>query len=52
MLPIFVYNGDVFKSDNAVSAELRKLLQENVTNFESKIPHNLKDWHPASDQKV
>ena len=28
--PIFVYNGDVFKSDNAVSAELKKTLQENV----------------------
>jgi hypothetical protein len=52
MPPIFVYNGDVFKSDNAVSAELRKSLQENVTKFESKIPLNSKDWHPASDQKV
>ena len=50
--PIFVYNGDVFKSDNAVSAELKKALQENVKIFESKIPEKSKDWHPGSDQKV
>lgn len=50
--PIFVYNGDVFKSDNAVSAELKKALQENVKIFESKISEKSKDWHPGSDQKV
>ena len=50
--PIFVYNGDVFKSDNAVSAELKKALQENVAEFESKITAKLKDWHPGSNQKV
>jgi hypothetical protein len=50
--PIFVYNGDVFKSDNAVSTEFKEALQENVRIFESKIPNNLRDWHPGSDQKV
>jgi Protein of unknown function (DUF4246) len=50
--PVFVYNGDVFKSDNAVSAELKKALQEKVKEFECKIPDKSRDWHPGSDQKV
>ncbi|KAF8816713.1 hypothetical protein BYT27DRAFT_7229884 [Phlegmacium glaucopus] len=35
--PIFVFNGDVFKSDNAVSAELKKALQENVPGSHEKV---------------
>ncbi|KAF8885254.1 hypothetical protein CPB84DRAFT_138098 [Gymnopilus junonius] len=50
--PIFVYNGDVFKSDYAVSGELKKELQEAVKIFEAKIPGNMKDWHPGSEGKV
>ena len=52
MPPIFVYNGDVIKSDNAVSDQLKIALQENVKIFESKIPDKLRDWHPGSNQKV
>jgi hypothetical protein len=50
--PIFVYNGDVVKSDTAVSPELKRALQEEVQRFEDAIPEKLKDWHPGSDDKV
>ncbi|KDR70069.1 hypothetical protein GALMADRAFT_76694 [Galerina marginata CBS 339.88] len=50
--PVFVYNGDVVKSDTAVSPELKKEIQEAVKKFESNIPERLKDWHPNSDEKV
>jgi hypothetical protein len=50
--PIFVYNGDVVKSDTAVSPELKQALQEEVKRFEGAIPDRLKDWHPGSDEKV
>ena len=50
--PIFVYNGDVVKSDTAVSSELKEALQEEVKRFEGAIPEKLKDWHPGSDEKV
>jgi hypothetical protein len=50
--PIFVYNGDVMKSDNAVSLELKLALQDAVLKFEAAIPHKMKDWHPGSDGKV
>ena len=50
--PTFVYNGDVYKSDVAVSPELKRSLQEAVKAFEAKIPERLKDWHPESDEKV
>jgi len=50
--PIFVYNGDVVKSDTAVSSELKQALQEEVTRFEAAIPETRKDWHPGSNGKV
>jgi len=50
--PIFVYNGDVVKSDTAVSSALKQALQEEIQRFESKVPEKLKDWHPGSDEKV
>ncbi|KAF8168447.1 hypothetical protein B0H34DRAFT_59324 [Crassisporium funariophilum] len=50
--PIVVYNGDVVKSDNAVSLDLKEALLQSITIFERKIPEKLKDWHPGSDQKV
>jgi len=50
--PIFVYNGDVMKSDTAVSSELKQALQKEVQRFESEVPEKLKDWHPGSDEKV
>ncbi|KAH9478441.1 hypothetical protein JR316_0008896 [Psilocybe cubensis] len=50
--PIIVYNGDVVKSDTALSVEFKKELQEAVTKFENSIPARLKDWHPGSDEKV
>jgi len=50
--PTFVYNGDVYKSDVAVSPELRGELQEAVKAFEAKIPERMKDWHPESDEQV
>ena len=50
--PIFVFNGDVVKSDTAVSSELKHALQEEVKRFEAAIPKHLKDWHPGSDEKV
>jgi len=50
--PLVVYNGDVVKSDTAVSAELKTALQDAVKAFEDKIPERLKDWHPGSNEKV
>lgn len=50
--PIFVYNGDVVKSDTAVSLDLKETLQKAVMKFELAIPENAKDWHPGSDGKV
>ena len=47
--PIFVYNGDVIKSDTAVSPKFKHALQEEVKRFEGTI---LKDWHPGSDERV
>ena len=50
--PLVAYNGDVVKSDTAVSAELKTALQDVVKVFEDKIPERLKDWHPGSNEKV
>lgn len=50
--PIFVYNGDVVKSDTAVSPELKQAFQEEVGRFEAAVPEKFKDWHPGSDGKV
>ncbi|KAH6891805.1 hypothetical protein BKA70DRAFT_1326180 [Coprinopsis sp. MPI-PUGE-AT-0042] len=48
---VFVYNGDVFKSDSAVPEEARLALEEHVRPLED-VPDKLKDWHPGSDGKV
>ena len=50
--PLVVYNGDVVKSDTAVSAELKTALQDAVKVFQDKVPERLKDWHPGSNEKV
>jgi hypothetical protein len=50
--PLVVYNGDVVKSDTAVSPELKTTLQDAVKVFQDKIPERLKDWHPGSEGKV
>ena len=50
--PVFVFQGDVYRSDNAVSPELNRELQEAVGEFESKIPEAKKDWHPGSNGQV
>ena len=50
--PLVVYNGDVVKSDTAVSPELKTAVQDAVKVFEDKIPERLKDWHPGSNEKV
>jgi hypothetical protein len=47
-----VYNGDVVKSDSAVSVELKTALQDAVKVFQDKVPERLKDWHPGSSEKV
>ena len=50
--PLVVYNGDVVKSDTAVSMELKTALQDAVKVFQNKVPERLKDWHPGSEEKV
>lgn len=50
--PLVVYNGDVVKSDTAVSIELKTALQDAVKVFQNKVPERLKDWHPGSNEKV
>lgn len=50
--PVRVFNGDVYKSDTALSSEFKKRLQDAVRMFEAKIPDSEKDWHPRSDEKV
>jgi Protein of unknown function (DUF4246) len=48
---IFVFNGDVVKSDKAVSLETKKALQMAVEPLEN-VPEKRKDWHPGSDERV
>lgn len=48
---VSVYNGDVVKSDTAVSDSLKAALRQAVTALED-IPVREKDWHPGSDEKV
>ncbi|CAA7267686.1 unnamed protein product [Cyclocybe aegerita] len=50
--PIVVYNGDVIKSDHALSPAFQSRLQTAVRAFEASIPERLRDWHPGSDGKV
>jgi len=49
---IRVYNGDVIKSDYAVSLEWKFDLQKAISKLEANIPSRLRDWHPGSDEKV
>jgi hypothetical protein len=46
---IRVYNGDVYKSDTAVSEETKLALQKAVRVLED-IPAAQKDWRPGSDE--
>lgn len=48
---IFIYNGDVFKSDSAVSKETRLVLEDAFRPLED-LPDILKDWHPGSNGQV
>ncbi|RXW19965.1 hypothetical protein EST38_g5885 [Candolleomyces aberdarensis] len=48
---IRIYNGDVYKSDTAVSDETKLALQRAVRVLED-VPDAQKDWHPGSDGKV
>ncbi|KAH6912099.1 hypothetical protein BKA70DRAFT_1535253 [Coprinopsis sp. MPI-PUGE-AT-0042] len=48
---IIVYNGDVVKSDKAVSLQTKMALRKAVEPLES-VPDAGKDWHPGSDERV
>ena len=50
--PTFVFNGDVYKSDTALSLDFKQRLQRAVATFEASIPEHEKDWHPNTDEKV
>jgi len=50
--PIFVYNGDIYKSDDALSSSFKERLQEAILSFEARIPEGERDWHPGSDGRV
>ena len=46
-----VYDGNVVKSDTAVSPETAASLREAVKKLED-VPEKQRDWHPNSDKKV
>lgn len=48
---VSVFDGDVVKSDTAISAEIRESLKAAVRSLED-IPDIHKDYHPGSDGKV
>ncbi|KAI9932099.1 hypothetical protein ASPWEDRAFT_171776 [Aspergillus wentii DTO 134E9] len=48
---ISAFDGEVVKSDTAISEELRHALKEAVRPLE-EIPEDQKDYHPSSDDKV
>ena len=50
--PTFVFNGDVYKSDTALSSDFKQRLQLAVAAFEASIPEDEKDSHPNTDEKV
>ena len=50
--PTFVFNGDVYKSDTALSSDFKQRLQLAVAAFEASIPEDEKDWHPNTDDQV
>ncbi|KAG6844884.1 hypothetical protein H0H87_002719 [Tephrocybe sp. NHM501043] len=48
---VSVYNGDVVKSDTAISNELREALKMAAAPLEH-VPERTKDWHPDSNDMV
>ncbi|TEB33690.1 hypothetical protein FA13DRAFT_106160 [Coprinellus micaceus] len=48
---VYALPGDIYKSDTAISNELKLALQEAVRPLED-APESQKDWHPGSDGKV
>lgn len=48
---VFVYNGDVVKSDSAIPTDLKAALRKAVKSLEN-IPEIYKDYHPGSDGQV
>ncbi|KAM6491104.1 Protein of unknown function (DUF4246) domain containing protein [Amanita muscaria] len=48
---VTVYNGDVIKSDVAVTSSLRLAVIDAVKHLE-EVPASEHDWHPGSDEKV
>jgi hypothetical protein len=48
---IIAYNGDVVKSDIAISSDLKFLLRDAVRSLE-EVPEVQKDYHPGSDEKA
>ena len=50
--PVFVYNGDVYKTDNAFPLSFKNRLQEDILSFEARIPEGERDWHPGSNGLV
>jgi hypothetical protein len=48
---IGIYNGDVIKSDTAISAELQSSLKAAVASLEN-VPSRQKDWRPGSNEQV
>ncbi|KAH6912119.1 hypothetical protein BKA70DRAFT_826214 [Coprinopsis sp. MPI-PUGE-AT-0042] len=48
---IAVYNGDVVKSDKAISLQTKEALRKAVEPLED-VSDKHKDWHPVSDERV
>lgn len=48
---VSVFNGDVVKSDVAISTSIKESLQAAVRILEN-VPEKYKDWHPGSNNKV
>ena len=51
--PIFVFNGDVYKTDEFTESDkLRRELQEAVREFEKRIPEDQRDLRTGSNGKI
>jgi len=50
--PTFVYNGDVYKSDDALSTAFCARLQTAATAFESKVPEDAAHWWHGSNRST
>lgn len=48
---VVAFEGDVVKSDSAISPKLKDELKAAVMSLEN-VPDKYKDWHPGSDEKV